>query len=191
MSPLYQARWQQSRGISTRLIITGNLILTSPAHLGNGDRGSNVDLPLLLDTVEGRPLLQGSSLAGALRNYLRAYEQGLRQAEKRGYLAELLFGGVKGDPQGDQSPLIIDDALGEPTTPEKFDAKVARVASVWRFADLEIRLTAMRASGGFVGVSEVWLVPGVEHNNLPEVAGGELQRRLGEFFAGLGLGEGL
>ena len=37
----------------------------------------------------------------------------------------------------------------------------------------------------------IWLVPGVEHNNLPEVAGGELQRRLGEFFAGLGLGEGL
>lgn len=113
-----QARWQQSREISTRLIITGNLILTSPAHLGNGDRGSSVDLPLLLDTVEGRPLLQGSSLAGALRNYLRAYEQGLRQAEKRGHLAELLFGGVKGDPQGDQSPLIIDDALGERTTPE-------------------------------------------------------------------------
>ncbi len=113
-----QARWQQSREISTRLIITGNLILTSPAHLGNGDRGSSVDLPLLLDTVEGRPLLQGSSLAGALRNYLCAYEQGLRQAEKRGHLAELLFGGVKGDPQGDQSPLIIDDALGELTTPE-------------------------------------------------------------------------
>ena len=62
---------------------------------------------------------------------------------------------------------------GEPTTPEKFDAKVARVASVWRFADLEIRLTAMRASGGFVGVSEVWLVPGVEEqiNSRPGVSG--------------------
>lgn len=62
---------------------------------------------------------------------------------------------------------------GEHTTPEKFDAKVARVASVWRFADLEIRLTAMRASGGFVGVSEVWLVPGVEEqiNSRPGVSG--------------------
>lgn len=62
---------------------------------------------------------------------------------------------------------------GEHTTPEKFDAKVARVASVWRFADLEVRLTAMRASGGFVGVSEVWLVPGVEEqiNSRPGVSG--------------------
>lgn len=43
-----------------------------------------------------------------------------------------------------------------------FDAKIGRVATVWRFADLEIRLTAMKASGAFIGVSEVWLVPGVE-----------------------------
>lgn len=37
----------------------------------------------------------------------------------------------------------------------------------------------------------IWLVPGVEHNNLPEVAGTALQQRLREFFAGLGLGKGL
>ena len=117
-----QARWQSSRQIAERLVITGNLILTSPAHLGNGDQAGQVDMVLLRDALDGRPLLQGSSLAGALRNYLRAYEQGWRQPERRGNkqprLAELLFGGVKADPEGDQSPLIIDDALAEPTIPE-------------------------------------------------------------------------
>ncbi len=117
-----QARWQSSRQIAERLVITGDLILTSPAHLGNGDQAGQVDMVLLRDALDGRPLLQGSSLAGALRNYLRAYEQGWRQPERRGNkqprLAELLFGGVKADPEGDQSPLIIDDALAEPTVPE-------------------------------------------------------------------------
>lgn len=111
--------WYMSREIAARLVVTGDLVLESPAHLGNGDRGVHVDLPLLRDAREGLPLLQGSSLAGALRNYLRAYELGFIRREQRrphrgsgppATLTEVLFGGVKGDPDGDQSPLIIDDA---------------------------------------------------------------------------------
>lgn len=113
MKRKYDMHWKQSREIAMRLVVTGTLVLTSPAHLGNGERGVHVDLPLLRDDREGLPLLQGSSLAGALRNYVLAYEQGFSQQEERGAkrLAEMLFGGVKGDPEGEQSPLIIDDAL--------------------------------------------------------------------------------
>ena len=32
-------------------------------------------MPLLLDPLEGRALLTGSSIAGALRNYLRRYDK--------------------------------------------------------------------------------------------------------------------
>jgi CRISPR/Cas system CMR subunit Cmr4 (Cas7 group RAMP superfamily) len=113
--------WTHSRTIVARIVVTGALVLESPVHLGNGDRGTQVDLPLLRDAREGRPLLQGTSLAGALRNYVRAYERGLTTPEEsrptRGttshtrHAAELLFGAVKGDPEGDQSPLIVDDAL--------------------------------------------------------------------------------
>lgn len=119
--------WDKSREIAERLVVTGELRLESPAQLGNGDRGEHVDLPLLRDAREGLPLLQGTSLAGALRNHLRAYELGFRQPEERGrgsrtdeppHLAELLFGGVKGDPEGNQSPLIIEDSLAAPSTGE-------------------------------------------------------------------------
>jgi CRISPR/Cas system CSM-associated protein Csm3 (group 7 of RAMP superfamily) len=119
--------WHKSREIIARLVVTGELRLESPAQLGNGDRGAHVDLPLLRDAREGRPLLQGTSLAGALRSYLRAHELGFREREPRAEarregtptrLAELLFGGVKGDPEGDQSPLIIDDALAADTPGE-------------------------------------------------------------------------
>lgn len=118
----------RSRQIAARIVINGNLLLESPVHLGNGDQGAEVDLPLLRDARSGVPLLQGSSLAGALRNYLRAYEFGFRNSEQRStsqdnrsrlfHLAELLFGGVKGDPEGDQSLLIVDDALAVDTLGE-------------------------------------------------------------------------
>ncbi|HWQ14471.1 MAG TPA: RAMP superfamily CRISPR-associated protein, partial [Roseiflexaceae bacterium] len=118
--------WTKSRQIATRLVVTGDLVLETPAHLGNGDRGAQVDLLLLRDTREGRPLLQGTSIAGALRNYLRAYELGFRTREERrrgnidraNTAVELLFGSVKGDPDGDQSPLIVDDSLAGITPSE-------------------------------------------------------------------------
>ncbi|MFV9506737.1 MAG: RAMP superfamily CRISPR-associated protein [Oscillochloridaceae bacterium umkhey_bin13] len=106
--------WQQSRQISTRLVLIGALELTTPAHLGNGEHDNGVDMVLQRDPLKGHPLLPGTSLAGALRAYLQAYEYGDRIAEdkdQRNALAQTLFGGSKGDPLGNQSPLIVDDAF--------------------------------------------------------------------------------
>lgn len=96
-------QWQNPRGIQERIIVRGVLVLETPTHLGNGDAEGPLDMPLLLDPLEGRALLTGTSIAGALRNYLRAQDA---------TLAEILFG-VVSDEESRQSPLVVDDALGE------------------------------------------------------------------------------
>lgn len=111
-----------SRGVTERLFITGQLELQTPTHFGNGDKGAKTDMPLLRDAWDNKtPLLTGSSIAGALRNYLREYENGYGVAEqKKGHLrAERLFGHLRGNPGDDdlssvESWLMVDDALGEP-----------------------------------------------------------------------------
>ena len=57
------------RFIRERWIITGKLELTSPAHFGSGESDSFTDMPILLNEVDGRPLLPGTSITGALLNY--------------------------------------------------------------------------------------------------------------------------
>jgi len=117
---------ESSRKIRERVVVEAKLVLKTPAHLGNGDGNDLVDMPLLLDSVEAqaRPLLTGASLAGALRSYLWSRQRGSRTAlpnsrdaekmqEARETAAVLLFGGLKSDDEGEQSPLIVDDALGE------------------------------------------------------------------------------
>jgi CRISPR/Cas system CSM-associated protein Csm3 (group 7 of RAMP superfamily) len=125
----------KSRAISKRIVVEGELRLLTPTALGNGDAESLTDMPLLLDTAgdEPLPLLTGASIAGALRNYLRAYEQGFRTPEDKSEkkrLAVELFGAVKGDTGtgenddtgGEQSRLIVDDALARfPTRAEVRD----------------------------------------------------------------------
>ncbi len=108
------AQWQNPRGIQERIVVRGILVLETPTHLGNGDADGPLDIPLLLDPLEGRALLTGTSIAGALRNYLRAQDT---------RLAEILFGtpprdfrGAKkpvSDEESQQSLLVADDALGE------------------------------------------------------------------------------
>ena len=93
----------RSRQIRRRIVVEGKLVLQTPAALGNGDAHEQVDMPLLRDALDGRPLLTGTSLAGGLRAYL---------AEFDGAAAVLLFGGMSGDDLGEQSPLLVDDALG-------------------------------------------------------------------------------
>jgi CRISPR/Cas system CSM-associated protein Csm3 (group 7 of RAMP superfamily) len=105
-----------SRRIDQRIVIEGDLVLQTPAQFGNGDSDVLTDMPLLVDACDGRsPLLTGTTLAGALRAYLHSREQGYRQADKPGQdtLTELLFGGFKGDDEGEQSALIVEDALGK------------------------------------------------------------------------------
>ena len=124
--------WDESRRIATRLVVTGTLKLETPAHLGSGESGETVDMALLKDASEARPLLPGTSIAGALRSYLRAYERGDFGAEQKSGAAALLFGGTKGDDDGEQSPLMVDDALGQPTTSEVRDG--VRIDPVTRTA---------------------------------------------------------
>ncbi|MCU0552273.1 MAG: RAMP superfamily CRISPR-associated protein, partial [Leptolyngbya sp. Prado105] len=94
-----------------RLIVQGNLVLETPTCLGSGDTDSLTDLPLLRDSISDRALLTGASIAGALRNYLREYESNYSTAETKTSLATALFGGIRTDDEGEQSPLIVDDAI--------------------------------------------------------------------------------
>lgn len=114
------------RYLSERIVISGELMLTRPAHFGNGDADDSTDLPLLVDEVDGRALITGASLAGALRNYLRERQWGYEAtmpprdshtpdhedwvATEEPLLATQLFGGHRGVAKGAQSPLIVDDA---------------------------------------------------------------------------------
>lgn len=97
--------WDRNRKIIERWIIEGQLELVSPTSLSNGDYDPLVDLPVVVDPLEGKALLTGASLAGALRSYLADF------GGDRSY-ATALFGGVRGDEKGAQSPLIVEDALG-------------------------------------------------------------------------------
>jgi CRISPR/Cas system CSM-associated protein Csm3 (group 7 of RAMP superfamily) len=115
---------KHSRKITERIVVEANLVLQTPAHFGNGDGDEIIDMPLLVDPLDGEsPFLSGASIAGALRNYLRANLRGYNVQlpelsddtsvrEERESLVTRLFGGFKGDDKGEQSPLIIDDAIG-------------------------------------------------------------------------------
>ena len=102
---------RNQRPIAQRIIVRGTLILDTPTCLGSGDADSPTDLALLRDSVSDCGLLIGSSIAGALRNYLREYQHGYGVEEQNGDRATRLFGGTRRDPDGEQSPLIINDAI--------------------------------------------------------------------------------
>lgn len=106
-----------SRKIVERIVIEGMLVLETPAHFGGGDDDGAV-MSLLVDSLDGTtPLLTGASIAGALRNYLWAYERGYNVAQRDGKntAASLLFGTSRDDDRGngDQSRLIVDDARAQ------------------------------------------------------------------------------
>lgn len=97
--------------IAQRIIVRAILILDTPTCLGSGDADSPTDLALLRDSVSDSALLTGASIAGALRNYLRECEHGYGAGEQNCDRASNLFGGTRRDPEGEQSPLIINDAI--------------------------------------------------------------------------------
>jgi CRISPR/Cas system CSM-associated protein Csm3 (group 7 of RAMP superfamily) len=129
------AQWQNPRGIRERIVVEGTLMLESPAHLGNGDAEGPLDMPLLLDPLKGKALLTGTSIAGALRNYVREHSKDL---------ANLLFGDVT-DKESIQSPLIVDDARGDKPDVELRDGVAidprTRTAEARKKFDIEL-LTA-------------------------------------------------
>ncbi len=113
--------WDKHRRLVARLVITGDLRLESPAAFGSGDSDGLLDMLLLRDAVDNHPLLPGTSIAGALRNYLRQRKHGYRADLKKDGngnadeedSTETLFGGSKGNDEGAQSPLIVDDSRAE------------------------------------------------------------------------------
>ncbi len=102
----------QHRSITERWVVTGTLLLETPSHFGNGDADALTDMPLLMDEVNQEPFLPGTSIAGALRNYLRELALGYGKKEDGDTLASILFGGFRGNDEGAQSPLIVFDAPG-------------------------------------------------------------------------------
>ncbi|MBK1620151.1 hypothetical protein CKO42_17225 [Lamprobacter modestohalophilus] len=105
---------EASRQIRKRVVIEADLLLETPACLGAGDGDSQVDMPLLVDPLDGRtPLLTGASLAGALRAYLHDCECGYGASADQQETGSHLFGGQRADKDGRQSALIIDEALGK------------------------------------------------------------------------------
>ena len=110
-----------SRQIYKRLLIKGDLVLVTPAHFGGSAPGM-VDMTLRLDPLEGTPVLRGTSLAGALRSYLRKREIGFAQHSKSNSLDNQLFG-MQGDEDGDQSWLMIADALASAGQPFQIETR--------------------------------------------------------------------
>lgn len=104
---------QRSRKILERIIVEGDFVTESPLHVGSGEKMSENDAPLFRDEETGKPLLTGASLAGALRNHLVELESGYHARPLENGFNALLFGGTKSDDYGEQSPLIIWDALGK------------------------------------------------------------------------------
>ena len=103
---------RRGRGIVERVEIRGTLMLETPAHLGGESEGLT-DMPLLRDARDGQtPLLTGTSIAGALRNYLHEYLAGYRQPTTVTEAAARLFGAVEEAKASVQSWLLVDDALG-------------------------------------------------------------------------------
>jgi len=106
------------RPIVARYVITGKLVLKSACHLGRESEGI-VDMELIRDKLEGKPLLTGASIAGALRNYLTDFIQGYslgnqKEVDEPKEVKEL-FGSA--DEDLNQSALIVFDNRGE--LPEK------------------------------------------------------------------------
>ncbi|MCB0044659.1 MAG: hypothetical protein KDD92_04455 [Caldilineaceae bacterium] len=102
------------RRVCERLLISGDLVLETPAHFG-GDKDESVstDMTLLRDEIDGSPLLPGTTLAGALRNYLRQRLLGYDDTKKSSSIVVRLFGPTREsgeDDASDQSAVIVDDS---------------------------------------------------------------------------------
>ncbi|MGM3309669.1 RAMP superfamily CRISPR-associated protein [Anabaena sp. WFMT] len=117
------------RHVIERIIIKGTLVLDTPTCLGSGDVEGDTDLVILRDSVEDKALLMGSSIAGALRNYLRDYEYGYNAEE-----ICVLFGGQRSEEEGEQSPLIINDAISN-TIPHVELRDGVKINSITRTAE--------------------------------------------------------
>ena len=111
------AQWQNSRKVARRILISGKLELTTPAHFGGIADVSLADISIQRSSSDSSiPLLTGASIAGALRNYLReaTLGYGVEENQDGQTLSEQLFGYVdRANEASYESWLFISDALGE------------------------------------------------------------------------------
>ncbi|MBD2426957.1 RAMP superfamily CRISPR-associated protein [Phormidium sp. FACHB-1136] len=142
---------RNQREIIRRVIVRGCLKLESPTCLGSGDADSPTDMPLLRDSISQHALLTGSSIAGALRNYLWDYEHNYGARETRDDMAAYLFGAIRRDDDGDQSPLIVYDAISS-TVPAielrdgvKIESKTGTASDKAKY-DLEVLVAGTKFS---------------------------------------------
>lgn len=103
-----KSRWNDTRKISQRWVITGQLLLLTPARFGTGKASQTTDMPILRDPATHQPLLPGSSIAGAMRAYLNEWMGGYDK-DTETYLTRLLFGQVEKEVSY-ESFLVVDDA---------------------------------------------------------------------------------
>lgn len=133
--------WRNSRRIVERLVIEGDLELLTPAHFGGGDSGAIADLTLLRDAYAGRALMPGASIAGALRTYHREWLRGYGEPDENSVLFGIRREASDDDP-GNQSLLIVDDAVGEEPQVELRDGvkidPVTRTADEGKLFDVEV-----------------------------------------------------
>lgn len=137
------------RFIVQRWVIEGRLVLESPAHFGNGEADPLTDMPLLFDEASGKPLLTGTSIAGALRNYLREWELGFTKTEAKDSLAVKLFGGMRSDDEGEQSPLVVHDSLGRASGLELRDGVAIDIETRTAAEDKKFDLQLLSAGSKF------------------------------------------
>jgi CRISPR/Cas system CSM-associated protein Csm3 (group 7 of RAMP superfamily) len=108
------AHWNKSREIVKRIVIEGQLTLETPTNLGNGETLGPTDMNLLRDPVDpSKALLTGTSIAGALRSYLREVRHGYGERSPKTSPVISLFGVRREGDDGAQSLLIVDDARSE------------------------------------------------------------------------------
>ena len=121
----WETQLKNARKLVGRILIEGDLVLETPTRFGNGDREGVVDMTISRDPQDGRPLLPGASIAGALRSYLRTREAGFRKQEHSASLGKLLFGEETGttaqNKSSSQSYLIAHDSLAAAVSTELRD----------------------------------------------------------------------
>ena len=100
------------RALSTRWLITGDLVTVSSCRFG-GEPSTSIDMPILRVPFGTTPLLPGSTVAGALRSHLTDRLVGYQSDEPSD--VERLFGEAKYTTVSSnlgQSPLIVFDSRG-------------------------------------------------------------------------------
>lgn len=102
------AKWNKSKNLNERILVRGVLELLTPTHLGNGDDDDILDMPLMIDEISNKPLLTGTSIAGAMRGYLSGI-LGANAKEVRN-----LFGSVS-NKTSFESNLVVEDSICDGT----------------------------------------------------------------------------